>query len=55
MAHLTTHYIYSTCLGMSGNRKNSHELVQAQINVPSVILDLLFLSRVCELYTEISE
>jgi hypothetical protein len=40
----------STCLGMSGSQKNSHELVQARINVPLMLLDLLFSTRVLELY-----
>jgi hypothetical protein len=40
----------STYLGMSGSRKNSHELVQARIDVPLMILDLLFSTRVLGLY-----
>jgi hypothetical protein len=39
-----------TCLGMSGSLKNSHELVQSRINVPLVILDPLFSTRVREFY-----
>ena len=46
--HITIHN--STCLGMSESRKNSHELVQARINVPLMILVLLFSTRVRELY-----
>ena len=55
MAPVVTRYTYSTCLGMSGSRKNNHELVQARINVASAILDLLFSTRVRELYAGVTE
>jgi hypothetical protein len=55
MAPAVTHYTYKTCLGMSGSRKNNHELVQARINVALTILDLLFLTRVRELYARVAE
>ncbi len=45
----------STCLGMSGSRKNSHELVQARIGVALMILDLLFSTRVRELYAGVAQ
>lgn len=55
MAPMVAHYTYSTCLGMSESRKNSHELVQVRINVASTILDLLFSTRVRELYATLAE
>jgi len=55
MAPVVTHYTYSTCLGMSESRKNSHELVQARINVASMILDLPFSTRLHELYAGVAD
>jgi hypothetical protein len=55
LAPVVTRYTYSTCLEMSGSRKNSHELVQARINVASTILDLLFSTQVRELYAGVAE
>ena len=55
MAPMVTHCAYITYLGMSGSRKNSHELVQARIGVASTILDLLFSTRVRELYAGVAE
>jgi hypothetical protein len=55
MSHAVTFYTYSTCLGMSGSRKNSHELVQARTDVASTILDLLFSTRVREPYAGVAE
>ena len=40
---------------MSESQKNSHELVQARINVASTILDLPFSTRVRELYAGVAK